>query len=86
MSSALRLATLCVCAALVCAAVAGGPGTGALFSDTHVAAGNVSTDMDDMDDVSTVNVISEPETNETNKVEPETNETNTAEPKTNETD
>jgi len=86
MSSALRLATLCVCAALVCAAVAGGPGTGALFSDTHVAAGNVSTDMDDMDDVSTVDAISEPKTNSSNTAEPETNETNKVEPEANETD
>ncbi len=76
MSSALRLTTLLVCVALVCAAVVGGPGTGALLSDDHVAAGNISADVDNE---STIDIIDETDETETNETETGTNETETNE-------
>lgn len=50
-----RLAILLACSAIALA-LAGGPGTVALFSDAHVAAGNISAD-EDVDRTTTVDAI-----------------------------
>ncbi len=59
-----QVAVLLACSALTLAVVASGPGTVALFSDTHVAAGNISADTDG-DRTTTIDAIGESENTST---------------------